>query len=360
MTDLQKYVDGLFRHQPLTPEVKDLKEEILSNMLAKQDDLIAQGWDAEAAAEKAKESLSAVDSLIDGNQLTDLKKYHLECMQTALLNCIIFWIFSLPLLFTHYALFSYMGLVLVIISGCTYILEKGKREPADAYLSVTASKRRGKTAWMIWGVFFLVAAGTMAALTFGSDIWFGRPLNISGPYQLANLAVVLFCLIQFWIIPADQAKKETYARNQTDALTHDISAIEDYRTAYLGDAANVTKLFGALPLNNIPKQFEINSDDCTLTVNYLDTVCDIGEDNVHRDLVYNTVAAMAAIDNLSGITYNFSGDSYSFDRKQMEDVFGAPLSDLLEQGKWSKNVQDKLKDAGFVGQFYKATVQPSG
>lgn len=166
---------------------------------------------------------------------------------------------------------------------------------------------------MIWGVFFLVAAGTMAALTFGSDIWFGRPLNISGPYQLANLAVVLFCLIQFWIIPADQAKKETYARNQTDALTHDISAIEDYRTAYLGDAANVTKLFGALPLNNIPKQFEINS-----------------------------------------------GDSYSFDRKQMEDVFGAPLSDLLEQGKWSKNVQDKLKDAGFVGQFYKTTVQPSG
>lgn len=54
--------------------MKDLKEEILSNMLAKQDDLIAQGWDAEAAAEKAKESLSAVDSLIDGNQLTDLKK----------------------------------------------------------------------------------------------------------------------------------------------------------------------------------------------------------------------------------------------------------------------------------------------
>ena len=177
---------------------------------------------------------------------------------------------------------------------------------------------------------------------------------------LLAVAVVLFCLIQFWIIPADQAKKETYARNQTDALTHDISAIEDYRTAYLGDATNVTKLFGALPLNNIPKQFEINSDDCTLTVNYLDTVWDIGEDNVHRDLVYNTVAAMAAIDNLSGITYNFSGDSYSFDRKQMEDVFGAPLSDLLEQGKWSKNVQDKLKDAGFVGQFYKATVQPSG
>ena len=56
---------------------------------------------------------------------------------------------------------------------------------------------------------------------------------------LLAVAVVLFCLIQFWIIPTNQAKKEAHAQNQTDALTHDISAIEDYRTAYLGDANNV-------------------------------------------------------------------------------------------------------------------------
>ena len=95
MIDLQKYVDGLFRHQRLTPEVKDLKEEILSNMIAKRDDLLAQGLSAEKATEKAKESLSAIDYLIDGNQLTDVGKYHLECVQTLLLNCIVFWIFFL-------------------------------------------------------------------------------------------------------------------------------------------------------------------------------------------------------------------------------------------------------------------------
>ena len=72
MIDLQKYVDGLFRHQRLTPEVQDLKEEILSNMIAKRDDLLAQGLSAENATEKAKESLSAIDYLIDGNQLTML------------------------------------------------------------------------------------------------------------------------------------------------------------------------------------------------------------------------------------------------------------------------------------------------
>ena len=170
---------------------------------------------------------------------------------------------------------------------------------------------------------------------------------------LLAVAVVLFCLNRFWMIPDNQGKKEAYAQNQTDALTHDISAIEDYRTAYLGDANNVRELFGTLPLNNISRQFEINSDDCALTVNYLDTVWNIGVDKVQRDLIYNTVAAMAAIDNLSEITYNFSGDSYSFERTQIEDVFGTPLSNLLEQEKWSNDVQDKLKDTDFVEQFYK-------
>jgi len=86
-------------------------------------------------------------------------------------------------------------------------------------------------------------------------------------------------------------------------------------------------------------KIEINSEDCILTVNYLDTVWNIGEEKVQRDLLYNSVAAMAAIDNLSGITYNFSGDSYSFTRKQIEDVFGTPLSNLLKQEKWSEKIQ---------------------
>ena len=170
---------------------------------------------------------------------------------------------------------------------------------------------------------------------------------------LLAVAAVLFCLIQFWIIPANQAKREAYAQNQTDALTHDITSIEDYKSPYIGNASNVGNLFWNLPLNNVDMKFEIDSETCTLTVNYLDTVWNIGEDKVQRDLIYNTVAAMAAIDNLSGITYNFSGDSYSFERTQIEDIFGAPLSNLLEPEKWKNDVQDKLKDTDFVEQFYK-------
>ena len=58
MIDLQKYVDGLFRHQRLTPEVKDLKEEILSNMIVKQDDLVAQSFNTKRATKKKKGRLA--------------------------------------------------------------------------------------------------------------------------------------------------------------------------------------------------------------------------------------------------------------------------------------------------------------
>lgn len=137
------------------------------------------------------------------------------------------------------------------------------------------------------------------------------------------IAVILFCVIQFWIIPAKQARQNEYALNQTDALTHDISAIENCKSSYVGDANNTANLFYSLPLCDISMKFQIDSETCALTVNYLDTVWNIGEEKVQRDLIYNSVAAMAAIDNLSEITYEFSGDSYSFDREQMEDMFGS-------------------------------------
>ena len=42
MKDLREYVEELFRNQRLTPEVKDLKEEILSNMIAKRTKILRQ------------------------------------------------------------------------------------------------------------------------------------------------------------------------------------------------------------------------------------------------------------------------------------------------------------------------------
>lgn len=169
---------------------------------------------------------------------------------------------------------------------------------------------------------------------------------------LLAIAVILFCTICFFIIPTMEKKQAAYVFNQRDALTHDITVIEPYKTPYLGNAVNVSALFEQLPLNNIEKKYEIDSEKCTLTVIYLDTIWNIGEQKVRQDLAYNAVAAMASIDNLSMVTYAFPEYSVSFTREQMEGTFGNSLSSLLDKEIWKEKVQDKIADKDFLKQFY--------
>ncbi len=168
---------------------------------------------------------------------------------------------------------------------------------------------------------------------------------------LISAAAVLFLVIQFVILPANEKKQNDYAIRQTDSQTHDHTVIKNYKSPYIGDAANISQLFYALPLNDIPMKFEIDSENCTLTVYYLETVWNIGEQKVLRDLIYNTAAAMAAVDNLAAVTYEFSGKQYSYTREQMELILGTPLSALLTEDLWEEKLQDKLSSDDFVAQF---------
>lgn len=127
MSDLQKYVDGLFRHQHFNAGGTRPKERNIKQYDCQTGRTDCTGIAHRECNKKAKESLSDIDCLIDGNQLTDVGSYYLECSQTLLLNCIVLWIFTLPLLLTVYARFSYTGLVLVILSGCSYIFQKDEK-----------------------------------------------------------------------------------------------------------------------------------------------------------------------------------------------------------------------------------------
>jgi hypothetical protein len=169
---------------------------------------------------------------------------------------------------------------------------------------------------------------------------------------LLVVGALLFSVVQFIIIPTINHRQEQYAVAQTDSLTHDINSVLKYKSQYIGDNSNTANLFYNLPLNNVSMKFQINSDDCSLTVNYLDTIWNIGEEKVQRDLVYNSAAAFSLIDNLTKITYEFSGKSYSFTRSQFENAFGTPLSSLLNQKVWSEKIQSKLDDTTFVEEFY--------
>lgn len=170
-----------------------------------------------------------------------------------------------------------------------------------------------------------------------------------GIIGLFILAGVLFCTVQFGILPAQEARRVEYQNRQTDALTHDISVVEDYQSPYIGNASNTANLFYHLPMNNVSMTFEI--DDTSLTVNYRDTVWNIGEEKARRDMVYNGIAAMAAIDNLSQITFTFVGEDFFLRRDQIELVLGKPLDALLEKEIWLERVQEPLHSPDFARQF---------
>ncbi|MEG2012692.1 MAG: DUF4825 domain-containing protein [Anaerovoracaceae bacterium] len=169
---------------------------------------------------------------------------------------------------------------------------------------------------------------------------------------LLVIGALLFVIVRFVVIPMNLEKAAKYQREQMDSLTHHIESVFEYESQYIGDNVNTGNLFNNLPMYNVSKRFEIDSAECNITVSYLDTVWNIGKEKVQRDLIYNSIASFALVDNLEKIAYKFPGESFSFERSKFEKMFGKPLSKLLDEKTWNDRVQTKLHDEKFVTTFY--------
>ncbi len=183
------------------------------------------------------------------------------------------------------------------------------------------------------------------------------------------IGVILFIVVRFIIIPDNTRKQEEYNMAQSDAVTHDLDRILPYKSPYMGDASNIINLYNNLPLA-VDRTFHLISDELTLEINYKDTMLQAGEKSienkkekagdintkqdskcqyeVYKDLIYNSTAAFALIDNLEKINYNFSDTTYSVTRDRIESLFTTKLSDLLADENWKIQLQDRLKDLDFV------------
>lgn len=176
--------------------------------------------------------------------------------------------------------------------------------------------------------------------------------------SLLVLGLALAAAVVFWLLPAQEHRQEQTHAAQTNARTHDFAAVRTYASPYVGDNSNTVNLFSHLPLGDVPARFEIG-DDASLCVRYQAALAELDAAKVRRDLVYDSAAAFALIDNLSAVTYAFSDGSYAFTRAQMEALLGAPLSALRDGTAMHDRVQARLDDADFVALFY-AQAQPEG
>ena len=165
--------------------------------------------------------------------------------------------------------------------------------------------------------------------------------------SLLTLGLALTAAVVFWLLPAQERQQAQQRAAQTDARTHDFAAVRAYASPYVGNISNTVNLFYHLPLGDVPARFEIG-DDASLCVRYQAALAELDADKVRRDLVYDSAAAFALIDNLSAVCYEFSDGSYAFTRTQMEAVLGAPLSELRGGTAMHDRVQARLGDAEFL------------
>ena len=127
----------------------------------------------------------------------------------------------------------------------------------------------------------------------------------------------------------DTKKQYTIDTVPTNPFNLDISAMKhliQYQSKYVGDHSNIGQLIGTLPLSEYA-------------------------------LVYNSDSAIALIENLKYITFNFSGSSYSVTREAIEknypnyeDIFA---ENSIDAEKFSTYVEQKMNDSLFVSNVFK-------
>jgi len=173
---------------------------------------------------------------------------------------------------------------------------------------------------------------------------------------LLIIGTISFSLVQFVVVPHNIAKEKAYQTAQLDPTTHDLSRILRYSNRYMGNSSNLINLFYNLPLAEYGARFQLFPKTLALEVNYQTDAKSIGEEKVHKALLYNAVTAFSLIKNLEKITYTFGDSSYDVTRANIESVFGKNLPSLLEKDAWKTNVQDKLKNRNFMRNCMEKTV----
>lgn len=170
------------------------------------------------------------------------------------------------------------------------------------------------------------------------------------------IGILLFTIVQFFIIPHQQTEQQHYLTAQQEPTTHDLNTILKYKSKYMGNASNDANLFHHLPMGDTEMHFQLFSEKLTLAVNYKDTVRNIGGEKVKRSLLYNSTAAFALIENLQEIDYNFSEASYQVKRTDIEALY-SNFPYILQTDQWKTSVQAKMNNTRYVDETFKKIFQ---
>ena len=131
-----------------------------------------------------------------------------------------------------------------------------------------------------------------------------------------------------------------------------IENIIKYKNKYVGNNSNDGNLINSLPLSEYGYNFEIDPENLGLTIDYHITDWYINENQyLEKCLLYNTISIFSLIENVQDITFNFSGNSYKVNRKQIEKLYPNYrdiINDEINEDNFNKYLESKMNDNEFI------------
>ncbi len=136
-----------------------------------------------------------------------------------------------------------------------------------------------------------------------------------------------------------------------------IKNIIQYKNKYVGNNSNDSHLIDNLPLSEYGYNFEIDSLNNGLTIDYHITDWYVNENYyLEKSLLYNSVSIFLLIDNVDKLIFNFSGNTYTVNRKQVKELypnFENIIDKKINQTNFNKYLENKMNDNIFVENTFK-------
>lgn len=383
MNEIRMYVEHLFEGRMLTAENIELKEEIYGNLVARYEDYIEGGMDAEEALRKTRESMTSIDDVLEGREVIDSEVIDSDAFGSdADANEISSNAGAVAEAAVDEAASGVAG-------ACGFAIEDD-----EASSSVGEENRVGKrtrtiilasvvgfVVLVVFGLglkYALVAMdraegrGDGAATVIQDDVQdsadgdetTSRQDDRAGDLQetsqsssgdggaasARNKEVVVDADGTVWV---DGERGDDLAAAVVNAQPGDISLFQDTDPS---DAANVESLIRLLPMGEWAADIDVTLGVDVLGLAYREVPDSYDGDSIDLALSYNTMALFCSMPLLNEVRVTVTEsddpadeDYYVFTRDNAQRCFGVRLSsDLMNEAGWHQLKEDNLYSRKFA------------
>lgn len=206
MEELNSYVDRLFKGYKLTNEMLDLKAEILGKLAAKKAELMEIGYSQDEALKMAEESITEIDSLIDGNRCIYISKFKRAVLQKILLYLGLSFIIAAICRTTPDIAAPQTVVFWVLLVSCLVYLGICVRKSPDywmktGYINTKQFEKWKKYGWLLAIILIIICWLRITYIHFAARLLFHHPLPIGGSDQIAALIFDYILPLLFLVIP---------------------------------------------------------------------------------------------------------------------------------------------------------------